>query len=53
MKSSRRHYQRAEPKKIPLRAPSIHDCTRSEIFAAWGHARFGFFVKNFLTEKEK
>jgi hypothetical protein len=24
-----------------------------EIFVAWGHARFGFFVKNFLTEIKK
>jgi len=23
------------------------------IFVAWGHARFRFFVKIFLTEKEK
>jgi len=28
-------------------------CRQRENFVAWGHARFAFFVKIFLTEKEK
>jgi hypothetical protein len=32
---------------------SITRCRQREIFVAWGHARFGFSVKIFLTEKEK
>jgi hypothetical protein len=39
--------------KLPVGIAQFAKWNVDEIFVAWGHARFGFFVKNFLTEKEK
>jgi hypothetical protein len=38
---------------MPTRADAIIRCAPGEILITWGHARFGFSVKIFLTEKEK
>jgi len=38
---------------MPTRAKWMTRRRQREIFVAWGHARFGFSVKIFLTEKEK
>jgi hypothetical protein len=53
MEGAARHYQGGEAKEMPTRAKAIVRCRQCEIFTAWGHARFGFSVKIFLTEKEK
>jgi len=38
---------------MPACAEALIRCALGEIFIAWGHARFGFSVKIFLTGKEK
>jgi len=38
---------------MALLADAIIRYARREIIITWGHARFGFSVKIFLTEKEK
>jgi hypothetical protein len=38
---------------MPTVTKAVRHRTLGEIFTAWGHARFGFSVKIFLTEKEK
>jgi len=38
---------------MPALENAIRRCALGEIFVAYGHARFGFSVKIFLTEKEK
>jgi hypothetical protein len=39
--------------KIARSPDRVVRCALGENFAAWAHARFGFFVKNFLTQNEK
>jgi hypothetical protein len=38
---------------MAVHATAVMHRSSKEIFVAWGHARFGFSVKIFLTEKQK
>jgi hypothetical protein len=53
MEGARRHYRGGEAEEMPAHVKAIGRYRQCEILTAWGHARFGFSVKIFLTEKEK